>query len=237
MRQVEKKKKKDRVAAALMLCFCLIALTSFFTIKASIDKVTQQAGDVPVTNPTTTEIPDPKAKAPAKEKEENVPLPEETPSEEVSAEIPVVDSHDDEPETTAFISPIDMASAKATNPYSMDMVIYNLTLDQYMTHPGIDFEAPSGSGVKAAADGIITDICEDDAYGTTIEITHADGMVSRYCNLSTDRLVEKGDTIKQGQVISNVGKTALYESMEKTHLHFELRKDGELVDPQQYISF
>lgn len=43
--------------------------------------------------------------------------------------------------------------------------------------------------------------------------------------------------MKQGQVISNIGKTALYESMEKTHLHFEMLKDGKLVDPGKYISF
>ena len=48
MRQIDKmdkKKKKDKVAALLMLCFCLIALTSVFTIKASIDKVAESAGE------------------------------------------------------------------------------------------------------------------------------------------------------------------------------------------------
>lgn len=49
MRQIDKKKKKDKVAAVLMLCFCLIALTSIFTIKASINKISESAEDVPVT--------------------------------------------------------------------------------------------------------------------------------------------------------------------------------------------
>ena len=64
-----------------------------------------------------------------------------------------------------------MCIRDSSKDYSMDMVVYNLTLDQYMTHPGIDLEAPSGSSVKAIADGTITDIYEDDAYGTTIEIS------------------------------------------------------------------
>lgn len=228
MRQVEKKKGKDKAAAALMLCFCLIALTSIFTIKASIDKISESAGEVPVTKKTA-----------ADEKKDQTPAKEEAaaPSQEASAKVPTVDSRREAPKTQAFISPLDMDTASISKHYSMDMVVYNLTLDQYMTHPGIDLTAPAGSGVKAVSDGTITDIYEDDAYGTTIEITHEGGLVSRYCNLSTDRLAEKGDTVKQGQVISNIGKTALYESMEKAHLHFEMVKDGKPVDPGNYISF
>ena len=116
------------------------------------------------------------------------------------------------------------------------MVIYNLTLDQYMTHPGIDFEAPTGSSVKAVADGTITEVYTDDAYGITIEITHKDGYISRYANLATDKLCEKGDTVKQGQVISNIGKSALYESMDKAHLHFELLKNGKVCDPTKVLA-
>lgn len=228
MRQVEKKKGKDKVAAALVLCFCLIALTSIFTIKASIDKISESAGDVPVTKKTAAD----------EEKDQNAAKEEaKKQSQEASAKIPTVDSREEAPETSTYVAPMDMDTAEISKDYSMDMVVYNLTLDQYMTHPGIDLEAPSGSSVKAIADGTITDIYEDDAYGTTIEISHGDGLVSRYCNLSTGKLAEKGDTVKQGQVISNIGKTALYESMEKTHLHFEMLKDGKLVDPGKYISF
>ena len=126
---------------------------------------------------------------------------------------------------------------KVSKKYSMDMVIYNSTLDQYMTHPGMDIEAPQGTSVKAIANGTITDIYTDDAYGITIEITHSNGYISKYSNLSTDKLAEKGDTVKQGQVISNVGQTALYESMEPTHLHFELMKNGDLCNPAKFIKY
>lgn len=230
MRQVEKKKGKDKVAAALVLCFCLIALTSIFTIKASIDKISESAGDVPVTKKTA-------ADEDKDAKDANAAGEEKDASEEASAKVPTVDSRKEAPKTHTYVSPMDMAVAQISKEYSMDMVIYNLTLDQYMTHPGMDLTAPSGSGVKAIADGTITAIYEDDAYGTTIEISHGDGLVSRYCNLSTDKLAEKGDTVKKGQVISNIGKTALYESMEKAHLHFEMLKDGKLVNPENYISF
>ena len=224
MRQAEKKKGKDKVAAVLMLCFCVIALTSIFTIKASIDKISQKAPDVPVTTETPTKTVDEAEKTEKKDS-----------SEEASAKVPIVDREEHPRKTSAFIIPIDMATARISKNYSMDTVIYNLTLDQYMTHPGIDFEAPAGSGVKAAADGTITEIYTDDAYGITIEITHKDGYVSRYCNLSTDKLAEKGDTVKKGYVISSVGKSALYESMDSAHLHFELLKDGKPLNPAKLL--
>ncbi len=227
MRQAEKKKGKDKVAAVLMLCFCVIALTSVFTIKASIDKISESTQDVPVTTETPTD-----QKTDTAEPEKT----EEEPAETSSAEIPTVDSQKQTTKKAAFITPIDMATAKISKKYSMDMVIYNLTLDQYMTHPGIDFEAPTGSGVKAVADGTITDVYNDDAYGITIEITHKGGYISRYSCLSTDEMVEKGDTVKKGQVISTVGKSALYESMDKTHLHFEMLKNGKLQDPSKLLS-
>ena len=232
MRQIDKKKKKDKVAAFLMLCFCLIALTSIFTIKASINKISESAEDVPVTKKTTTQQKEDEqaARQEAQKTEEN--------SAAASTEIPTVDSRNGQKaEQNVFACPMDMNTAQVSKKYSMDMVIYNTTLDQYMTHPGIDIEAPEGSGVLAAADGTITDIYTDDCYGITIEITHSDGYITRYCNLSTKKLAEKGDTVKKGQLISNIGRSALYESMEKDHLHFEILKDGKNCDPTEFIDF
>lgn len=222
MRLFEKKKEKDKVAAALMLCFCLIALTSIFTIKSSIDKISRSGSNVPVNQNTATN-----------QEEDISGIPKN--SEETSAKVPTVDSKNKAPKSNQFLSPVDAGNAEMSKAYSMSMVVYNLTLDQYMTHPGMDFAAPSGSGVKAVAAGTVTDVFTDDAYGITIEITHNNGYVSRYANLATDSMTEKGDTVKQGQLISNVGKSALYESMEKTHLHFEMEKDGKLVDPAKFI--
>ena len=229
MRQVERKKGKDKVAAVLMLCFCLIALTSIFTIKASINKISNSANDVPVTKKTTTDQ--------DKDADDQKKGQESDKSEEASASVPIVDSNKQSSKSNSFKLPIDADKGKVSKKYSMDMVIYNSTLDQYMTHPGMDIEAPQGTGVKAIANGTITDIYTDDAYGITIEITHSNGYISKYSNLSTDKLAEKGDTVKQGQVISNVGQTALYESMEPTHLHFELMKNGDLCNPAKFIKY
>ncbi len=240
MRHAKQKKSKNRVSATILLCFCLIALTSIFTIQASIDKVNKSAGKLPASQKIAAEnapeseenkVNNTKAGSIDKSKtQESADLP-------VSQNISVVDSVKDEEVTPDYLPPINLHTASVTKNYSMDMVIYNKTLDQYMTHPGIDLEAPAGSGVNAIADGIVTDLYEDDAYGTSIEISHNNGLISKYKSLESSAYVEKGDTVSQGQQIGTIGKTALYESMESAHLHFELEKDRKACNPADYISF
>lgn len=235
MRTYEKKKRKDRTAATIMLCFCLIALVSVFTIKSNIDKVAEKAKNIPVNKeePASSTEPDDNA---VEEESDNSEETEESESTEANADIPVVDSRNDNSQTSQFLSPMNMSMAKISKSYSMDMVVYNQTLDQYMVHPGIDLESKD-KNVLAVADGLISDVYTDDAYGRTIEIVHDNGYTSRYCNLEPDKAVEKGDKVSAGQVIGLIGKTSLYEGADNAHLHFELLQGGNLVDPSRYIDF
>ena len=84
---------------------------------------------------------------------------------------------------------------------------------------------------------ILEKVYTDDKYGITIEINHGDGLTSTYSNLSTDSMTEVSDVVTKGQVISGVGDTSLFESLEENHLHFEIRKDGVPQDPKAYITF
>jgi len=233
MRQAQKKKDKDKVAIVLMLCFCVIALTSIFTVKANIDKINENATDLPVSEETKTqENHKDKESASKSEPSSNTDV-----SQETSSKVPTVDSLEKNTPTGDFTRPIEHESAVVTNPYSMDKLIYSLTLDQYMTHCGIDIEAPEDSQVLAIGDGTVTSIYEDDRFGTSIEITHPGKIVSIYSNLSTAEMVEIGDVVTQGQIIGGVGSTALSESLEPSHLHFEMIKDGAYVNPADYINF
>ena len=107
--------------------------------------------------------------------------------ETASSDIPTVDGRDSEGTASDFINPVKTKGAVVTNPYSMDKLIYSVTLDQYMTHCGIDIEAPEDSQVVAAADGTVTAVYEDDRYGTSVEITHSGDMVTIYsiCQTAT----------------------------------------------------
>lgn len=224
MRQVQKKKGKDKVAIVLMLAFCIIALTSIFTVKANIDKV-NKTKDVPVSENAGTEEPSDSGSQ------------KSDPASQVSGKVPTVDSLDSEPAVSAFQFPVKHENAQVTNPYSMDKLIYSVTLDQYMTHCGVDIEAPEDAQVVAVADGTVTAVYEDDRYGTSIEITHPGDIVSVYSNLSTAEMVETGDVVSGGQIIGGVGSTGLFESLEPAHLHFEMLKGGAYVNPGDFIKF
>ncbi|MDD2215064.1 MAG: M23 family metallopeptidase [Eubacteriales bacterium] len=119
--------------------------------------------------------------------------------------------------------------------YSGNELVYSKTLDQYVVHNGVDIEAPADSQVLAVKEGTVTKVYNDDKLGITIELTHGDGYVTRYSNLSTDKMVEEGDVVKTGEVISGVGSTALFESLDSPHLHFEVWQKGAPIDPAKYI--
>lgn len=230
MRQADRKKQKDKIAIALMLCFCVIALTSIFTIKSNLNKIQDSQSGVPVSE---------KAKA-ADDKEKPVIPKKEEPSDEASAKVPTVDSRKQEDSgNTAgpadFVRPVKDDSAFVTNEYAMDHLIYSVTLDQYMVHCGVDIEAPADTQVVSMAAGTVTAVYIDDRYGNSVEITQDDGFIAVYSNLSDAGMVEVGDTVTAGQTIGGIGSTGLFESLEPAHLHLELLKDGVYVNPMDYL--
>ena len=119
--------------------------------------------------------------------------------------------------------------------YAVDTLVYSKTLDQFTTHEGIDIIAPMDSPVMAAQAGEVIEVVVDSRLGITIAIAHADAIITRYSNLSTDQMVKMGDLVEKGQVISGVGKSALFEIAEEPHLHFEVLVDGTNVDPSLYL--
>lgn len=134
-----------------------------------------------------------------------------------------------------FIRPIEGETAKI---FSMDSLIYSETLQEWVTHRGIDIKAEKGAEVKAIADGTIKSIKTDPRYGISIIIKHSKGFESVYaCLLNEAQGLKEGDTIKQGQVIGNVGNSGVFESAEGMHLHFEMTKDGDYVNPDIYVKW
>lgn len=119
--------------------------------------------------------------------------------------------------------------------YAKDNLVYSTTLDEWVTHNGIDIVAEKTTVVKAAADGTVKSIKNDPRYGLTVVIEHVNGFSSVYSNLLTAEFVEEGEKVEQGQTIGTVGNTATFEIADESHLHFEILKDNENIDPQLYL--
>lgn len=102
-------------------------------------------------------------------------------------------------------------------------------LNQVRNHNGVDWAAPTGTPVRAVADGVLALIGDGGGYGNVIYIDHPDGMQTRYAHLHTfAEGLRKGTPIAAGQTIGQVGTTGRSTG---PHLHFELHVTGRPVDP------
>ncbi len=98
-------------------------------------------------------------------------------------------------------------------------------------HSGVDFAGRDGSDVIAVASGVVTYAGERSGYGQLIEISHRDGLVTRYAHHKSV-LVKVGDVVKKGEAIALMGSTGRSTG---PHVHFEVLKHGRNVDPAAYV--
>lgn len=147
-------------------------------------------------------------------------------------DVNVANQETEEAKDPTFSMPVDGEIAKS---YGKEKLIYSDTLKEWTTHLGIDIKADKTSVVKASADGSVKSIKNDPRYGLTVVVEHGNGFSSVYSNLLTAEFVVVGETVKAGQTLGTVGNSATFEILDEAHLHFEILKDGNSVDPEMYI--
>ncbi len=103
---------------------------------------------------------------------------------------------------------------------------------RYDYHLGIDIPAPSGTNIVAAAAGEVLEAKYHYSYGYYILIDHGDGYATLYAH-NSQLLVSAGQIVTQGQHIAEMGTTG---SSSGNHLHFEVRVNGQVQNPQNYVS-
>lgn len=118
--------------------------------------------------------------------------------------------------------------------YSMDKTIYFQTLQQYKYNPSIVISATQGTNVACAADGIVKSIYKDQQTGMTVVMNLGDGYELAYGQLQ-DVTVEEGDFVETGVFIGKVAAPTKYYTVEGTNVYFKMTKDGEPVNPMNYL--
>lgn len=98
-------------------------------------------------------------------------------------------------------------------------------------HKGVDFAGKMGSEVVAVAAGIVVSSEAHKGYGNLIEVDHGEGLITRYGHNKVN-LAAPGDLVKKGQVIALMGSSGRSTG---PHVHFEVYKNGRVVDPASYI--
>ena len=170
----------------------------------------------------------------------------ETPSDNPPIENPPVEKPDgneggtgnteDEGEKKlTFISPI---VGEVVKEHSLEIPVYSTTLGEWRVHTGIDISAELGDAVYASEAGTVTNVYSDAMHGYTVEITHEDGIKTRYSNLDAKDagLVAVGAAVESGERIGTVGDSSISELAEEPHLHFEMLVNDVKVNPLDYIS-
>lgn len=128
-----------------------------------------------------------------------------------------------------FIKPVE---GEIIRDFAKDNLVYSNTLEEWVTHNGIDIKSEQTSIVKSAEAGKVKYIKNDPRYGLTIQIEHANGYITVYSNLLTSEFVVEGENVEKGQTIGTVGNTAAFETLDESHLHFEILKDNIPIEPK-----
>ncbi len=122
--------------------------------------------------------------------------------------------------------------------HDLDVPVWSNTMEDYRTHCGLDIAAEPGASVTAAANGVIAQVWVDPMMGQCITVKHGGDCTTVYRNLSTVLPVgiEAGVEVRAGQLIANVGESAMIEIAEEPHVHFEVMIGDDYVNPIDYLA-
>ncbi len=231
--QNEKSGKLDKFFAGkgfyivLALCVIVIGISAYSLVKGADD--TGVGLDPGISAARQTERPEPSAEPPVSTEK---PQPVDAPSEADVVSAGTLTQDDVWPEQVTWRWPV---SGEIERGYSIEALSYDVTMADWRTHDGVDILAQQGEVVVAAGDGEVVSVTQDDLYGTTVVIDHGSGIKTQYSNLADTPTVSPGDKVKGGDVIGSVGKTAICEIGQGSHMHFAMSRDGASVDPTTYI--
>jgi murein DD-endopeptidase MepM/ murein hydrolase activator NlpD len=115
-----------------------------------------------------------------------------------------------------------------TSPFGVRMDPF---VRQLAMHTGVDFRGEPGDPVRAAAAGRVIQAERNGGYGLMVEVDHGNGITSRYAHLS-NIAVSEGAQVEVGSLVGRIGSTGRSTG---PHLHYEVRINGEAVDPQRFL--
>lgn len=120
------------------------------------------------------------------------------------------------------------AAAETTSPFGARSDPF---LGRLAMHGGQDFRDEYGAAVRATAAGTVVKAGQNGGYGNMVEVDHGNGLTTRYAHLSAID-VDEDQVIAAGTIVGRLGSTGRSTG---PHLHYEVRIDGEAVDPQRFL--
>lgn len=121
-----------------------------------------------------------------------------------------------------------------TKHFSGGEMVKNTTTDDWRAHTGIDIAGKTGDPVKCICDGTVTDVRDDELWGTVATVDHGNGIISEYRGLGRGSTPDVGTQIKINEKVGNLGEIPV-EKADGVHLHLEISENGKLIDPEKII--
>lgn len=220
-------KKVSPFYIVLIVCICLTATVSYFSVKHKIASIGKT--DTTKTEETTTgftvAVGDVMTGVPDERYAENTQGASNENSiteEDVTAETEFKVER-----ANSFVFPLE---GEIIKDFSNGQMVQSKTMGDWRTHNGTDLKASLGAPVKAVNNGIVTSVYDDVLWGTVVEVDHGDGLSVRYCGLGTGSTLKAGEQVKINDKIGNLGNIPA-ESADDVHLHIEMLQDGTYIDP------
>lgn len=149
---------------------------------------------------------------------------------------PSVEQPNDEPVVKVITFAMPVENTTGVSEYT-ESLVFNQTLGRYSSHKAMDFYAPEGTKVLAVYGGKIISVENSPLLsGVSITIDHGNGLYTIYNSLSDGDDVFVGQTVEQGDIIGEVSLTNRQEYKDGAHLHFEVKENGEFINPEKYLT-
>ncbi|MBQ8559932.1 MAG: M23 family metallopeptidase [Tyzzerella sp.] len=234
-------RREKSAAVGLVVCFvAMIAIVGMITFsqyqRNTQQEQEQQLAEAELQDTTETEVKDAEqdktqsANTNSVQAELDIPIEEETPDVVITPSLSQPSVLEFSP-SDVLIWPVD---GNVILSYSMNQTVYFSTLDQYKYNPAMIISGEVGDEVLAAAEGEITSIETTAQTGTTITMNLGNGYELVYGQVK-EVCVHEGDRVVQGDVLGYVSEPTKYYSVEGPNLYFQLLKDGEPVNPLEYL--
>lgn len=225
--------KKRGAAVAMVFCFvAVIALVGVYTFSNYQKQQEQKLADAEISLDKTIE------EITSTNTDEIVLSEEETTSNAEEEEIVTEETTGTEIVYNVWFdenSVLDWpASGAVLIDYSMDQSVYFATLDQYKYNPALVIAGNVGENIGAVAPGIVTAVEQDAQTGLTVTLDMGNGYSAVYGQLK-EVPVQVGDYVAEYQIVGYLSEPTKYYSVEGPNLYFKVTKDGEPVNPLDFM--
>lgn len=119
--------------------------------------------------------------------------------------------------------------------FSEDTLQYDVTMGDWRVHKATDYAGKVGDRIYAVGDGTVTDVSQDPLYGNCVTLDLGSDLTCRYTGLSDKIKVKKGEAVKAGALIGAIGNSNQMESQMDSHLHLEMYRGGQMIDPEEVL--